>query len=355
MKPKTMILLVVAIACGLGASYMTSRLLAERGGGEAEQPKVAVLVASKNLDMGLTLKNPQDLFTEKQYPAGDQPSNAINDPIQLKGKILKRSLRAGDWVSADDLLNDKDSLAAFLPEGYRAVGLRMNIADIAGGFASLPHSRVDIISTVRRGSDKDSYSQVLLENVLVLAADQTTQRMDAQAMPANVVTVALKPEDALKVTLAKELGPLSLVLRRFSDNKRSDGGLKVTVDNIVANQTANPAEVTDDSGPSPANAVSSKQITDLKIPSQPKFEATKQVAKANQPPTPAPEPEVIGTLHRIRIFEGDRERTVEFLLNDDGDVIDPEVTRTELTPQGRGSRAPRPQGTPAPRSPEGEP
>ena len=31
MKPKTLILMVVAVTCGLGASYMTSRLLAERG------------------------------------------------------------------------------------------------------------------------------------------------------------------------------------------------------------------------------------------------------------------------------------------------------------------------------------
>src|SRR5436305_1695536 len=30
MKPKTLILMVVAVTCGLGASYMTSRLLAER-------------------------------------------------------------------------------------------------------------------------------------------------------------------------------------------------------------------------------------------------------------------------------------------------------------------------------------
>ena len=30
MKPKTMILMVVAVVCGLAASYMTSRLLADK-------------------------------------------------------------------------------------------------------------------------------------------------------------------------------------------------------------------------------------------------------------------------------------------------------------------------------------
>ena len=66
MKPKTLILMVVAIVCGLGASYMTSRLLAERGDAPPpEQPKVTVLVAKKTLDMGTFVKNPPEVFVEK--------------------------------------------------------------------------------------------------------------------------------------------------------------------------------------------------------------------------------------------------------------------------------------------------
>jgi hypothetical protein len=45
-ETKTLILMVVAIGCGLVASYMTGRLLPERGvGAPADQPKVVVLVA----------------------------------------------------------------------------------------------------------------------------------------------------------------------------------------------------------------------------------------------------------------------------------------------------------------------
>ena len=45
MKPKTLILMVVAVTCGLGASYMTSRLLAERQPEDTE--KVKILVADR--------------------------------------------------------------------------------------------------------------------------------------------------------------------------------------------------------------------------------------------------------------------------------------------------------------------
>ena len=63
MKPKTMILMVVAIGCGLGASYMTSRLLAERGQHQ-EIRTVTVMVAKKNLEMGTSLKTAAELFDE---------------------------------------------------------------------------------------------------------------------------------------------------------------------------------------------------------------------------------------------------------------------------------------------------
>ena len=221
MKPKTMILMVVAVACGLGASYMTSRLLADRN---HDVEKVPILVARKKLNMGELIKAPEELFEEKLFPKGDEPKMAINDFQKLKGQQLKRPLRAGDFVTADDLRGDDGlGLDTQLPDGHQAIGIRVKPDEIAGGFASLPNSKVNIISTVRRSSDRESYSKILLENVLVLAADDKMRvGEDGRAMPANVVTVALKPEDVLKLELAKTLGTISLALRKLGDVSRSE-------------------------------------------------------------------------------------------------------------------------------------
>src|SRR5438270_7686299 len=88
MKPKTMILMIVAVTCGLGASYMTSRLLAERGNSTDENEKVSVLVARKNLDMGMLIKSPAELFEEKQFTKGEEPKSGILDFGLLKGRQL---------------------------------------------------------------------------------------------------------------------------------------------------------------------------------------------------------------------------------------------------------------------------
>src|SRR5262245_3119095 len=148
MKPKTLILMVVAVTCGLGASYMTSRLLAERQADDSD--KVIILVAKKNLDMGTTIKKVEDLFEEKKFTRGDEPRNAIVEPKDLHTRVLKRALRAGDFITGEDLMSDKDGgLSPNLPQGYRAIGIRVNIQDIASGFASLPLSRVDVLWTKR--------------------------------------------------------------------------------------------------------------------------------------------------------------------------------------------------------------
>jgi len=337
MKPKTMILMGVAITCGLGASYMTSRLLAERQGGEPE--KVAVLVAKKGLGMGETIKLPEELFETKEFLRGQEPHGALDNAEALKNRVLKRSLRAGDFVTTDDLFGDKENggLFTMLPSGYRAIGIRVNSEEIAGGFASLPMSRVDIISTVRRSDDKSSYAQVLLEDVLVVAADTQTHRDEqGRAMPANVVTVAVKPEDALKLRLAQSMGPLSLVLRKFQDPSKA-GESVITAEQIKMGQKRETEEVVE------APPVVAKQ--------EPKVEQPKVEVKA--PVVAKAEPQ--GKRHVLVIREGEHTKQTEYLLDDRNEVVAPEVTRSELSP-------PRPERGPAtpaakaadPEDPDGE-
>jgi Flp pilus assembly protein CpaB len=316
MKPKTMILMIVAVGCGLGASYMTSRLLAERGSAPEEQEKTMVLVARKNLETGMTVKNPQDMFLEKVYIKGEEPKSAILKFEDVKGKVLKHGLREGDWVSMADLLSDKESaLQYLLPKDHFAIGLRVNIESIAGGFASLPLSRVDVYSTVRRADDKGSFCKLLLQNVLVLAADQSMDRNDkSQAMPATVVTVALKREDILRVNLAKEFGPLSLVLRGFNDNQKVDS-LKATFEDVV-NGAGKNTDV-DETAESP---------TVPKVAVQPPMPPTQPVA-----PPPPPEPKT--HTYVVTLINGDRQEQVEFTLDEQNEVLSSRLLQRSEPPR----------------------
>jgi pilus assembly protein CpaB len=341
-----MILMVVAIVCGLGASYMTSRLLAERGEAQApEVKKVNVLVAKKNLDMGILVKNPQDLFIEKQFTLGDEPKNAVVSLELLKAKYLKRSLRKDDWINPDDLADSVGGINWQLPEGHRAIGIRVSTEGIAGGWASLPGSRVDIISTVRRGGDDDTFSQVLLEDVLVLAADGWNKTNDqGGAMPASVVTLALSAEDALKVTLGSQMGPLHLMLRKQGDKTHADKE-KVNVTQIIRGSSDKGDSVEKDESFEKAN----------QEPLNPKFDIP-AISKEEQPKegTARAADPVLRT-HVITFIEGDRQRKVVYRLGENDEVISSDVPDSEASPPPPPTPAPTPANRPPTTPPAAEP
>jgi pilus assembly protein CpaB len=366
MKPKTLVLMGVAIACGLGASYMTSRLLAERN--SDDEPKISVLVAKKNLNFGDTVRVPEELFQEKKFTRGEEPPGAIEKLEELKNRILKRPLRPGDHVTQEDLIGDGDGnqMNVFLPKDHRAVGVRVNVETGAFGFACAPLSRVDVIGTFRRGDDKSTFSRVLLENVLVLAADDKTKRDEnGKPMPSQVVTLALKAEDALKVRLAGEMGTLSLMLRKINETGRV-GSPNLTFEQLKKGEEpthedveATVAKADPKAEPGEAPAAPKPEVTAPK----PEVVSPKPEVVSPKPEVVSPKPEVVvspkpavpptvfvtpkdkdtpkivtkpesteppvvevkqpaGKIYKMAIHEGGRTRYVEFLVNDNYEVIE---------------------------------
>ncbi len=150
MKPKTMILMFVAIGCGLAASYMTSRVIADRSTEQAEVEKISVLVAKKNIGLGTLIKDPEAQFEEKAYIKGEEPKKAIRVFEQLKDKRLNKPIAAEQFVTDEDLFNkDNSGLESVVKPGMRAFGLKVNVESSGGGFV-LPHSRVDLVHVVKK-------------------------------------------------------------------------------------------------------------------------------------------------------------------------------------------------------------
>lgn len=312
MKPKTIVLMVVAIICGLGASYMTTRLLAERDQPqEPEQVKVPVLIAKKSLDMGIGIKNPEELFSEKQILREDVQKDAITDLKTLKGKYLKRGLRKGDQVTLDDLV-DNSGLGPQLSDGMRAVGIRVSPESIAGGFASLPGSKVDVLWSSRLGGEQDNtpFCMTLIEDVMVLAADDRSRRTDeGTAMVANVVTLALTEEQSKRLTLCKDHGTLSLALRKHGDPGRVGQDNRVSLKDILKKdtrdrKTTRTTEDDPDKTPTPT-------VPEVKIPTV---------------PTTNP-PEKKRYFHTITFRSGDRQWKEVIETDEDGNVITDDIQR----------------------------
>jgi pilus assembly protein CpaB len=219
MKPKTIILMVVAIGCGLAASYMTSRLLADRANKEQPVATVKVLVAVKKVPAFEPIKNPQDYFIEKEVPEGTYPSKCLRSFDDIRGQRLAKAKQEEETIFKDDILTkDQAGIYANLQPGQRAIAIRVNPEVLAGGFV-LPGSRVDFISTYT-GPQGEIQAETIMQNVLILAVDQVTNREDKQAMLASTVTVALKVEEGQRLALAARNTDIRLVLRSPDDKEK---------------------------------------------------------------------------------------------------------------------------------------
>jgi pilus assembly protein CpaB len=115
-------------------------------------------------------------------------------------------------------------LAATIPQGMRAVAVRVN--DIVGvaGFVN-PGSHVDILiagNPPGGSAAAGTVTKTLLQNMTVLSAGQNIQK-DAEGKPVSVpvVNVLVTPEQAEILSLASNEARIQLVLRNPTDKEEA--------------------------------------------------------------------------------------------------------------------------------------
>lgn len=207
-----------------------------------EEPRVEILVAAKNLGIGAELK--EDSVKWQEWPKNAVFEGAIvkegdkKASEAVKGK-LKRGLSVGEPLLKSALVGESDNnfVAASLGEGMRAVAVDVKASTIAGGLLK-PGDYVDVILIYKskiqyNGSNPlvramielnhDRYSaETILQNVRVIALGQT-YKTDEEGKKgggkAKTITLEVDMRGAETLTLAKEMGKLSLTLRKLGDEE----------------------------------------------------------------------------------------------------------------------------------------
>ena len=81
----------------------------------------------------------------------------------------------------------------------------------------LPGNRVDVVSTKRGAGGRDSVSDTIVENLKVLAVDQTVSSDKNDPVIVRAVTLEVTPEQAESIVKATEEGKVQLTLRNPLD------------------------------------------------------------------------------------------------------------------------------------------
>lgn len=217
MRNTSIIVLVAAIILGLIAVAGVQGVLGRNAGNSASVATTTVVVARKPLEFGNELT--ADTLQEQTWPSNvavpEGSFAKIDEVVGAERRVALRSIAVGEPVLKEKVsgFGGRAALSQVIEEGFRAVAVRISDVSGAGGFI-LPGDRVDVLLTVSPTNDKlDTLTNILLENVRVLAIDQEADESTGGAIVAQAATLEVKPDDAQRIALASTIGSLSLSLR----------------------------------------------------------------------------------------------------------------------------------------------
>lgn len=254
-----MVFVLAAAALGLIAYSMNApkppaQAVAQVAAKASAPVTVGYFVASHPLSRG-TLVRDDDFTVRSVASSADVPEGAIIDrpdakpdaKAALRGSLVRNYLDAGAPVTAKDILRPQERgfLASVLAPDTRALSISV---DATSGVSGLiwPGDYVDVVLTQKESAGAKAteqqhatMSETVVHNVRVVAIDQdimqggravtsgkdgkdaANNKESAAGRVAKTVTLQLAPDQVRKVTVATQLGKLSLAVRAAVDRQDS--------------------------------------------------------------------------------------------------------------------------------------
>jgi pilus assembly protein CpaB len=220
MKLKTMVLLAMALGCGLVAMVGVQQVLAERktDGGN----KVSVLVARMEIDAGAELKEENVAFEEREVQT--VPQGAVTDAEQYKRRATTVRLFPGELILQAKMGEPGViGVAAQIPKGMRVVAVPVNATSSISGMVTAGN-KVDIVLTYARQKNGVQFkkTKTILTNIEIFSVDKVRHQDSADASKASAkpenVSLLVTPQQAQTLSYATQNGQLQLTLRSTTDD-----------------------------------------------------------------------------------------------------------------------------------------
>jgi len=216
---QTLIALGVALVLGLAAVFLANSYLSGTERRAALSGTTKVAVAATPLAYGVDITPDKVRFVD--YPNSSIPPGVFTNPAQLlqpgKRRVALLPISVNEPILAAKISGEGQgaSIAALLPDGMRAASVAINDVSGVAGFVQ-PNDSVDVLVTrsLPVAAGNTQVTDVLLQNIRVIAIDQQSRNADGSPKVAKTATLEVNPLDAQKLALAQTVGTLNLVLRK---------------------------------------------------------------------------------------------------------------------------------------------
>ncbi len=215
MRPRTFVPLLLGLGVGVVAIRMGRDMLARASGSQGEQ--VGVVISGQEIDSAALI--PLQALKQRHVPASLVPPGAFTDPKKLTTRVTATMVPAGVMITESMLAppGTQPGLSSRIPDGYRAVAVKVDEASSVGGFIT-PGSHVDVsaVLTQRLNGKELTSSRIILQNVRVGAVGQSLNSTGPDGKSVQLsrsVTLLVRPEDVPKLQMAASKGYVHLALR----------------------------------------------------------------------------------------------------------------------------------------------
>lgn len=226
MRRSTIVMIAFAVVFGLLAvvvaqSWLKSQAELRVKSLEANKKPTTtrtVVVAAKPLRFGNELTAAQ--LREAPWPEEAVPAGSfakIADLLSAGRRVALTAVEPNEPVLSNKVTGpgQRATLSAMLRPGLKAITVRVNDVDGVAGFV-LPGDRVDVALT-RHTDKQNATSDIVLQNVRVLAIDQIADERADKPSVVKAVTLEVDVVGAQKLSLAASVGNLSLMLRKAGE------------------------------------------------------------------------------------------------------------------------------------------
>jgi pilus assembly protein CpaB len=251
----SILMLVVAILLGGVAALLADNWLVSRT--QVATTTTTIVIAARPLPFGTPLT--KDSIQEIPWAASVVPVGSFTSKEALfkdGRRMALATIQENEPILTAEITGpgERAPLSTLLDKDKRAITVRVDDVRGVAGFI-LPNDRVDVV-LIRGATDGSGsrQSDLLLQDVKVIAVDQIAAQQKDNPVVAKAVTLEVTPYEAQKISLATSIGSLSLILRKAGDA------------NLVANSRVTEIDLSDEPrrAPPPAPAP-----TPVKIESPP--------------------------------------------------------------------------------------
>ena len=254
----TLAVAVVAVLLALTGAFTVRQFLEQREEAAAVAAPasaaevVLIPVAVTDLEPGRLIRESDFANIKMSRPDFSKSKYAqkvfVNRVEQLKGRVLRTEILTGSTVGPNELYAEGTgpTVAEKLPQGMRAVTVKVSGAGFADGFAS-PGTFVDVLfrssGTDENTKDIPETTITAMTRVEVLAVDTTpypqskpeVSRRSSDTQEARV-TFAVKPSQATMLKALEDRGEISLALRPLAEAG------EMVAENAQKNDDASPVD-----------------------------------------------------------------------------------------------------------------